>query len=129
MEVRGPEDRCTCSGADRGHIDTISSEARGEDLAIDVELRVGIGSGILGDLLPDLRPLVCVVPVEVERNKDLHVVVCSRLVGKAQLLISVGVNTDVEGKGVDAELLSPQHVCIVIRRASAVGDDANLPFS
>lgn len=110
MEVGGPEDGCTCSGADRGHIDTISSKARGEDLAIDVELRVGIGSGILSDLLSDLRPLVCVVPVEVERDEDLHVVVCSRLVGKPQLLVSVGVNTDVEGKGVDAELLSPLHV-------------------
>lgn len=121
MKVGSPEDWCSCSGADGVHIDPISSEARGEDLAVDVELRLGIGSGILGDLLTNLRSLVCVVPVEVKRDKDLHVVVGSRLVGEAQLLVSVRVYTDVEGKRVDPEIFGPLHVGIVVCWSSTIG--------
>lgn len=128
VKVGGPEDRCTCGSADRVHINSVSSKAGSEDLAVDVELRLGIGSGVLSDLLPNLGPLVCVVPVEVERDKDLHIVVDSRLVGEAQLLVSVRVNADVEGKGIDAELFRPLHIRVIICWASAVGDDANLSY-
>lgn len=126
MEVRGPEDRCTCSSADGAHIDSISGKARCEDLAVDVELRCRIGIGVLGDLLPDLSPLVDVVPVEVERDKGLHAVVGGRLEGEAQLLVSVRVNADVESKSVDAERFGPLHVRIIVCWASTIGDDANL---
>lgn len=68
------------------------------------------------------------VPVEIERDENLHVVVGGRLVGEAQLLVSVRVNADIEGKGVDAELLGPLHVRIVVCRASTIGDDADLPI-
>lgn len=126
MKVRGPEDGCPCGGADRVHIDSISSKARCEDLAVDIELRGRVGIGILGDLLPDLSPLVGVVPVEVKRDKGLHAVVCGRLVGEAQLLVSVRVNADVEGKSVDAERFGPLHVRIVVCWAGTIGDDADL---
>lgn len=126
MEVGGPEDRCPCSGADRIHINSISSKARGEDLAVDVELRRGIGSGILGDFLPDFCPLARVIPVEIERDEHLHAIVCSRLVGIAQLCVSVRVNADVEGKSVDAERLGPLHVRIEVCWAGAIRYDADL---
>lgn len=126
MEVRGPEDRCTCSSADGAHIDSISGKARCEDLAVDVELRGRIGIGILGNFLPDLSPLVYVVPVEVERDKSFHAVVGGRLEGEAQLLVGVRVNADVEGKSVDAERFGPLHVRIVVCWTSAIRDDADL---
>lgn len=126
VKVGCPKDRCTCSGANRAHIDSIASKARCEDLAVDVELRGRIGVGILGDLLAHFCPLVYVVPVEVKRDEGLHAVVGGRLKGEAQLLVSVRVNADVEGKRVDAERLGPLHVRIIVCWASTIGHDADL---
>jgi hypothetical protein len=41
-------------------------------------------------------------------------------------LVSVRINPDVEGERINAEVFGPLHVCIVVRWASAVGDDADL---
>lgn len=124
MKVGHPVDIRASSGSHSININTISRKGRGENTALNVQLcRL---ARILGNLLADALALVGMVPVKVEGDKDLHAISGSGLVGKVELLVCVGVDTDVESEGVDASGLGLAHVIVVFRGAVAVTDDSNL---
>lgn len=102
----------------------MASKRRGKDAAIDQKLP-GLAA-IFGNLLPDDRGVARAEPVEVERDEDLHPVVGRRLVREIELLVRVRVDANVEREGVDAGVASALHIVIVVVRAGAVRDDADL---
>lgn len=124
MKVWRPKDVSPSRRTNSIRINTITREARSEDLAVDEQLS-WLGAVLL-DHLADLRALVGVVPVEVEADEDLHAVVGRGLVGVLELLVGVRVYADVERKGVDAGGFGILHVGVEVGGAASVADDANL---
>lgn len=82
----------------------------------------------LADLDSDLSGLAEMPPIKVERDKHLHVIVGSRLIGEAQLGVGVGVGSDVQGKGINAIFLGSFHVSVIVTGVLAVADHANLGY-
>lgn len=68
-----------------------------------------------------------VLPVEVEGNEDLHIVVSGRLISESELSVGIRVNANVEGKGIDTRSFSTLHVIVIVCRAGAASNDTNLP--
>lgn len=125
VEVGGEENGTTGGVAHGINIESITGEGGGEDLAVDHELRWT--TGVLGDLLADAGAVgAVVIPVEVEGDEDLHVVVGGGLVREVELLVGVRVDTDVQSEGVDADGLGALHVAIIVGRAVPVGADTDL---
>lgn len=67
------------------------------------------------------------LPVEVERNEHLHIVVGGRLVGESELGVGIGINANVEGKCINTGSFGTLHVIVVVCRAGATSNDSNLP--
>ena len=99
----GDEEEVASSGTESGDVESVTSEGGGEGLAVDLEL--GGVIGILGDLLANFGGLSGVVPVEVEGDEDVHAIVGGRLVSKCELGVGVGINTNVQGKGINTDAI------------------------
>jgi hypothetical protein len=124
MEIR---DKVHIGARRRPHgvdIEAVSGERRSKNTPVDEKL--GGLVGVLGDLAADGARVPGAVPVEVERDEDLHPVVGRRLVGKVELLVRVAVDADVEGEGVDTCVLGPTHVIVILGGAGAFTNDTDL---
>lgn len=124
VEVGNKVDVGAGTGADSIDIDSAANEGRGKGSAIDLELG-GLAS-VLSNLLANTGAVVGLPVAEVERNEDLHAIVGSRLISKAELSISVRVKANVQGKGVDAIGLGTLHISIVVAGAGTLSNNADL---
>jgi hypothetical protein len=125
MEV-GCKEYWNTSGRPHGiDIKLITSERGSECFPINKKL-CWEGS-ILCDLLSNLRSLRRgVPPVEVEGYEDFHAVVGSRLVGVAELLVGIWVNSNVESECINAEGFCPLHVIVEVLRTNSLAYYPNL---
>lgn len=125
MVVWRPEDIHASTGPHGLDIQAVTSEGGDEDLVIDLELRWL--TCIVCDQLADSGSVGAgVIPVEVEGDEYLHVVVSGRLKGVVELRLGVGIHTDVKSKGINTQIFGPLHVRIIISGAGAIRHNADL---
>lgn len=124
MKVGGKEHVRASGRFHLANIKAVAGKRRRKDLAIDLELCRS--AAILSDLLADGARLAGVIPIEIKGDKNLHAIIGSRFVRKAQLLISVGVYTDVQRKGIDSQCFGTLHVVVIVGSTVAVAADTDL---
>jgi hypothetical protein len=124
VEVGNEVDVRAGTGADSINIDAVANEGRSEGSAR--HLKLGSLTSVLSNLLAYTRAVGRAPVAEVEGKEDLHAIVGSRLVSKAELCISVRVKTNVQGKGVNAIGLSTLEISIIVAGAGTLSNNANL---
>lgn len=124
VEVGHEVDVVAGSRAHGVDVQTVTGKGRGESAAVDLEL--GGAVLVLSNLLADAVGVSGAPPVEVEGDEDLHAVALGRVVGVTELLVGVAVNTNVEGKGVDAGILGAAHIIVVVGGAGTITNNTNL---
>lgn len=124
VEVGDKVDVGTSTRADGINIDSVANKGRGKGSAIDLEL--GSVASVLSNLLAYTVAVGSTPIAEVEGKEDLHAIVGSRLVSKAELRISIRVKGNVQGKCVNAIGLGTLHISIIIAGAGTLSNNANL---
>lgn len=124
MEVRHKEDVRARGRAKLGDVEAVPGKGRDEDLV--VHLQLGGETRVLFDLGANGAGLAGVPPVKVEGNEDLHAIVGRRLVGEAQLRVSVWIYANIQRKGIDAQRLCTFHIIIVILGTLTIAGNADL---
>lgn len=124
VEVGNEVDIRASTRADVINIDAIANEGRSKGSAID--LKLGRLASVLSNLLADSIAVGGAPVAEVEGNEDLHAIVGSRLISKAELSISVRVKANVQGKGIDAIGLGTLHISIILAGAGTLSNNTDL---
>lgn len=89
-------------------------------------MELGRLASVLSNLLANAGAVVGLPVAEVEGDEDLHAIVGSRLISKAELSISVRVKANVQGKGIDAIGLGTLHISIILAGAGTLSNNTDL---
>lgn len=89
-------------------------------------MKLGGLASVLSNLLAYAGAVGGLPIAKVEGYEDLHAIVGSRLISKAELSISVRVSANVQGKGVNAIGLGTLHISIIVAGAGTLSNNADL---